>query len=164
MNYAEARPQIETGDMIAVRDVHGILGRLTRWATRSPYTHAGIALWLAGGLYMAELNGGRNHLVPMSQLTAFDVYHAPQGLADIEAAIMDWLRGPIVYGYLAFILIGLLDRLRLNLYVHWRRILVCSGYCVAIYETAGWSEHSRIISPRGLAGLLTFKLGVEGTP
>jgi hypothetical protein len=163
MDYAQARAQIETGDLIAVRDVHGILGWLTRWFTRSPYTHAGIALWLAGGLYMAELNGGRNHLVPLSQLTAFDVYKAPDGLTGIEAAIMEWLRAPIAYGYLAFVLIGLLDWLRLNVFVHWRRILVCSGYCVAIYETAGWPEHSRVLSPRALAKLLTFKLSVEGT-
>jgi hypothetical protein len=160
MNYADARAQIVTGDLISVRTAHGFLGWLTQVVTRSPYTHSGIARWMGDELYMAELNGGRNHLIPMSQLTGFDVSAAPEGLADIDGAIAEWLRVAIPYGSLAFAAIGVLDWLRLTSFVHWRRILVCSGYCVAIYETAGWPEHTRILSPRALAALLTFKFNV----
>lgn len=152
---------IETGDLIAVRTAHSIMGRLTQIITRSPYTHAGIAFWLAGDLYMAELNGGRNHLVPMSQLADYDVYACPDGLRDIDGAIRQWLRLQVNYGVLAFVAIGLLDWFRIKAFVHWRQILVCSGYCVAIYETAGWPEHSRIVSPRDLATGLVLKMAIR---
>jgi hypothetical protein len=152
---------IETGDLIAVRTAHGIMGRLTQFVTRSPYTHVGIVIRLGSDLFMAELNGGRNHLVPLSQLTDYDVYACPTGLRDIDGAIRQWLRLPVDYGFLAFAAIGLLDWFRIKAFVHWRQILVCSGYCVAIYETAGWPEHSRIVSPRELAADLELKLAVR---
>lgn len=161
MDYATARSYIRTGDLVAVRSVHSWLGRLTQLVTRSPYTHAGLAIWLEDGLYMAEINGGRNHLVPMSQLTDFDVYDPPVGLSDLKTAILAMLRLPIDYGVIAFIMIGLLNLLHLQVFIHWRRLLVCSGYCVATYEQAGWPEHSRIISPAELAKLLKLKAEVR---
>ena len=152
---------INTGDTIEVRTAHGILGRLTQFFTRSAYTHVGVAIWLDRQLYMAELNGGRNHLVPMSQLTEFDVYACPAGLTNIEGAILASLAQPIDYGYPAFALIGLLNWFRIRLFVHWRRIIVCSGYVVKIYESAGWPERSRIISPEELAKQLELKFQVR---
>lgn len=152
---------IETGDLIAVRTAHGIMGRLTQIITRSPYTHVGLAIWLGDELYMAELNGGRNHLIPASQLSDYDVYACPAGLRDIDGAIRLWLRMPVDYGFLAFVAIGLLDWFRVKMFVHWRQVLVCSGYCVAIYEAAGWPEHSRIISPRELTRWLDFKTKIR---
>jgi hypothetical protein len=155
--------KIETGDLIAVRTAHGVMGRLTQRITSSPYTHGGIAYWLAGELFMVELNGGRNHIVPMTQLTDYDVYAHPDGLTDIEGAIKKWLRDPIDYGFSAFPLIGLLNLLHITMFIHWRKIIVCSGYCVAIWESAGWPEHSRMISPRELAALVKLKLQVRPT-
>lgn len=167
MNYAEARPQIDDGDLIAVRGKHGLFGALTRFFTRSPYTHVGVALWLDGGLWMAELNGGRNHLVPVSQLADqdLDVFYPPVRRKDsIRDAVQDMLRTQISYGIPAVFMIGLLNVLRIKIFVHWRRILVCSGYCVAIYEQAGWPEHSRIISPQELTELLKPKLQIRISP
>ena len=164
MNYLEARSQISDGDLISVRTPHGLLGKATQFFTRSPYTHSGIAIWIEGGLYLAELNGGRNHLTPMSQLEdlEFDVYAEP-AVTDVRLSIFKWLRQPINYGYGAFLAIGLLDWLGIKMFVHWRKILVCSGWCVAVYEDAGWPEHSRIISPGELAALLVLKLEVRHT-
>lgn len=153
--------KIETGDCIAVRTAHGILGRLTQIVTASPYTHTGIAKWIDGDLFMSELNGGRNHLIPVSQLTDYDVYAHPDDLVGLEGAINAWLQHPVDYGYLAFAAIGLLNWFKIKAFVHWRKVMVCSGYCVAIYETAGWPERSRVISPRELTAQLTFKLAVR---
>lgn len=158
MLYEEARTQIATGDLIAVRDAHSWLGRLTQLITRSTYTHTGVAIWVGDRLYMAELNGGRNHLVPPSQLKNFDVMACPAGLVNIEEAILVSLTHPIDYGFAAFVMIGLLNLLHLKLFVHWRRIIVCSGYCVAVYESAGWPERSRTISPQELVDQLDLKL------
>lgn len=153
--------KIETGDLIAVRTAHGVLGWLTQFVTRSPYTHTGVAVWLAGELFVAELNGGRNHLIPICQLTDYDVYAQPDGLGDVGNAIQSWLRVPVDYGFLAFVAIGLLNWLRIKMFVHWRKVMVCSGYCVAIYESAGWPERSRVISPRELAAMLKLKSEVR---
>jgi hypothetical protein len=161
MDSTSARFSIATGDLIAVRTAHSILGRLTQFFTRSLYTHTGVAIELAGRMFMAELNGGRNHLVPLSQISDYDVYACPEGLTDVEAAVLEWLRYQVDYGPGAFIAIGFLNWFKIKIFVHWRRLLVCSGYCVAIYETAGWPEHTRILSPRDLTELLTIKLAVR---
>lgn len=167
MQYSEARNKIATGDLIAIRTAHGLLGRMTQFFT-GPYTHAGLAIWLGGRLFMTELNSGRNHLVPLSQLrdVEFDVYAHPPELAeaDLEAAILDWLSGKVEYGYVAFVAIGLLEWLRIKTFVHWRRIMVCSGYCVANWERAGWSEHSRVVSPTALTKLVRLKFPVTPDP
>jgi hypothetical protein len=157
MDYAAARGQVKTGDLIAVRDVHNILGTMTRFFTRSPYTHTGVAIWLGERLFMADLNSGRNALHAMSQLKNFDVFEAPPGVAPerIEGAIFDWLASPISYGFLAFLVIGLKCFLGIKSFIHWRQIIVCSGGSVEIYEMAGWPEHSRMISP----GELTTMVG-----
>lgn len=164
MEYAAIRDSIKTGDLIAVRNGTGIRNRLVAFFTRGPYTHCGLAIWIAGRLYMTELNDGFNHLVPLSQLDdmAFDVYAHPPELTEdaLEAAIMSWLASKVDYGYLAFFTIGLLDWLRVKAFVHWRRIMVCSGYCVANWETAGWAEHSRILSPVDLAAEVVLKFAV----
>lgn len=161
--YAVARNMIQTGDLIGVRDVHGIVGWSTVFFTRRPYTHTGVALWLGARLFMAELNAGRNHLTAVSQLTDFDVCAPPvANRSAIESAIFDWLAKPIAYGFAAFILIGLRAWLRLKTFIHWRRVIVCSGGSVEIYEMAGWPEHSRMISPGELVDELTMKLSVRG--
>jgi hypothetical protein len=158
MNYAEARSQIKTGDLVGVRDVHNVLGTLTQDLTHSPYTHTGVAVWLGERLFMADLNSGRNALHAVSQLDNFDVCDPPPGLErpKIEAAIFDWLAKSINYGMAAFVLIGLKCALKLKVFIHWRKIIVCSGGSVEIYENAGWGEHSRMISP----GELVAELGL----
>jgi hypothetical protein len=148
---------INTGDLIAVRSVHNFLGTMTQFFTRSKYTHVGLAIWLGGDLFMAELNGGRNHLIPMSQLDDYDVYAQPEGLVDVDASIRHWLSMQVSYGFIALVAIGLLDWFRIKTFVHWRQILVCSGYCVAIWEGAGWPEHTRILSPAELTRGLKLK-------
>lgn len=164
MLYDIARDQIQTGDVIAVKERHGLLSMFTRFFTRSDYTHVGIAIWLHGGLWMAELNGGRNHIIPISQLSdvPYDVYHCPIEDRDrVEKAITDSLRVRIDYGFPALIPIGLLNFLDLKVFLHARQILVCSGYCVAVLEAAGWPEHSRLISPKELVQDLALKLQVQ---
>lgn len=161
MNYDEYSKIIKTGDLIAVPTAHSFMGKMTQFFTRSKYTHNGIACWLGGELFMAELNGGRNHLVPIIQLNDFDVYSPPDGLKDVAGSIKKWLSYPVEYGFVAFVAIGFLTWFKIKLVVKWRKILVCSGYCVAIYETAGWQETSRIISPGQLTGMLKMKLQVR---
>ena len=161
MTYDEYAPLIDTGDLIVVPTAHSLLGKLTQFFTRSPYTHAGMAIWIGGELFVAELNGGRNHLIPIIQLQEFDVYACPEGLINIHSSIRKWLSYKVEYGFIALVCIGLLNWLRIEYFVNWRRILVCSGYCVAIYQTAGWGRFSRVVSPGQLAAALKLKFKVK---
>lgn len=164
MDYAQARNLIEDGDLIAVRGTHGALAAATRSATDSPVTHTGIAFWQADGLWMGELNGGGNHGVPLSQLegTDFDVYYPPvPSRKKVRASLLAALRDKQPYGFLALPVIGLLNWLRIKVFIHWRQILVCSGWCVKVYEGAEWPERSRILSPAELVDLLVLKLEVR---
>lgn len=168
MDYADARGQISTGDLIAVRTVDGVLNKVTKFFT-GRYVHCGQAIWIAGRLYMTELNEGRNHLVPMSQLDGmeFDVYAHPDGLTTeaMETAILDNLGRKVNYGYTALLAIGLVEWLKLNLVVKWSKILVCSGYSIKNWQDAGWKgAASRIISPTKLAGMMQFKFAVTVPP
>lgn len=164
MRYDEAKAQIQNGDTIAVMETEGFLSPFTRFFTRSNYTHVGMALWIEGDLWMAEINAGKNHAIPMSQLrgTAFDVYGSP--VADtlaVRRSAFDALREKIEYGFAALPVVGLLNWLKIKTFVHARRILECAGFLVMIYEGAGWSEHTRILSPQELTELLKLKCQVR---
>lgn len=180
MRYADARALIETGDLIAVRDTNGWLGRLVQIVTRRPHTHTGVAYWVKDRLFMAGLNSGRNHLTAVSQLGDFDVCAPPAGLDrnTIELATEFWLDQRIEYGYAALIGIGLECLLRMRtLFDNWRNVIVCSGGSVQIYESAAhlmaaqgkkapeaWLKHSRMLAPGELVDELTLKLAVRGVP
>jgi hypothetical protein len=130
--------------------------RMTQFFTRSPYTHVGVAVWEESGLYLAELNRGANHLTPMSQIAhkGFDVYAPPEQCRDFREAVFSQLRVNAPYSILAAFVIGFLEFFRINIFVHWRKEMVCSGFVVAIYEAAGWEGPSRVISPGKLAKML----------
>lgn len=166
MRYHDDRDLIETGDMIAVREATSWHARLTQIVTFSPYTHEGAAIWREGDLYLAEVNGGRNHLTAIEHWSDYDVYERPDQLdpVAVENSTLRWLRQTVAYNFLAFVLIGLMELLRVRAFVHWRRKQVCSGAVVAIFEGAGWPEHSRVISPRALAAELKFKLAIRPAP
>lgn len=168
LDYKTARPLIQTGDTIAIKGRSGLFAFLTRFFTRSDYTHIGIAFWMGSVLWLFEINSGKNHAVPLSQLSHvdFDVFKRPEELLPIAVlhSVWDNLRSKVDYGFLAIPVIGLLDFLKIKLFVHWRRILVCSGIAVKVYEDAGWSHRSRVISPRALTEMLVMRLSVKGNP
>lgn len=177
MRYRDARQFIATGDLIAVRDAHSWLGRLTQLVTRKPYTHTGVARWIGGRLYMADLNSGRNHLTAVSQLANFDVCMPPLGLMRdaIEESTDEWLASPIEYGFVAFVAIGLECLLHWRtLFDNWRNVVVCSGGSVQIFESAAqrqraagrsypaaWLRHTRMLAPGELVDELRLKLSVR---
>lgn len=165
MNYAEVRPLLETGDVIGVRHPYGFIGEATQHFTRSDYTHVGVVLRMANGVWMAELNSGRNHLIPLSQLQhhRFDVYHPPvTDRGKIRIAIHRWLRYQIEYGVWAFIAIGLMDYFKIKFAVRAKNLLVCSGYLIRIFQTAGWdSKISPVQSPREFLSRLELKFEVN---
>lgn len=144
MDYATARSQIRSGDVIGVMSRKGPLA----WATRAvmrlsggkPYTHVGVALWQAGRLYLVELNGGGNHLVPLSQISPpFDVARPLAGVTDddVAGAVDAELEHHVSYGVWSLALIGVR-----RLFGQAPRApfgLVCSSFAAGILRRLGWA-------------------------
>jgi len=153
-SYDEVRPLLATGQIVGVRERHSIAHVLTNLFTGTRYTHVGMISIKECGVYLAELNGGRNHLIPLSQLKdkRFDIYECPEEcLPYIDQSIEDALREEIPYGFFAFILIGLMDLFNISIKLKGKKLLVCSGFVVSILRRAGWKkEVSTLISPGDL--------------
>lgn len=156
---------IENGDLITVRGRHGVLAALIRFFTFSRHTHNGVAVWKDGRLWMTELNGGRNHLIPIEQLRDME-FDVSESLVEDRGAVVESiyenLEERVDYGIPALIVIGIINFFKLNVVVNWRKILVCSGYCMKIYEDAGYPRHTRILSPRQLFDMAKYKFTYQG--
>ena len=145
MNYTAARRQIRTGDLIAVRKRTGLLPTLTRWITRSPYTHTAIALWTGTPgqprLLVAEVKGSGGFLTPLSQYdsTEFDVFTAPpETLLFVEAAIWATLGAPLGYSFLDLLRIAANRILRWPLPPADKVMMICSSFSASLWLQSGW--------------------------
>lgn len=146
MNYAEARCKIRDGDFVAIRSTHGGLAALTRFFTSSPFTHTGVAIWLLNpqtgdkGLYLAEMDGAKAVLTPLSQYAEkdMDVFECPVGREETCLALLALLREKIAYDYMDLLRIALWKTLRIGLPKEDRNGLVCSAMSALIYYNAGW--------------------------
>ncbi len=168
LNYFNARSEISNGDMISVFKAHGFFGRLTQFFT-GQYTHSGVAVWMEGGLWMVEINGGRNHAIPLSQLQkfGFDVFEPPKGVTAKSAKIsaLKALRNQENYGFFTTIVTGFIEYFRIPIVVNWRKGRHCAGFVVGIYDDAGWAmadnqTHTYVISPTKLSNMMKLKFRV----
>jgi hypothetical protein len=163
MNYTEARKKIKTGDIINIRKHSGIISKLTEIFTRSPYTHTGISIWLNGGLWMAEINSGHNHLIPLSQFADinFDVFECPVDRNKVRTDILESLRVRVNYGIISFILLGIYNLFRIKERVSSLKDKVCSEYVQDILINAGWNSPGKMVSPYDLSKILKLKFEVR---
>lgn len=146
MRYAEARRRIRDGDLIAIRSNHGGLPALTRSITGSPYTHTGVAIWMAcrqtggAGLYIAEMDGVKGVLTPLSQYAdlAFDVYECPVSRSAACTELLSALRNRIDYDYWDLIRIAAHRLWNIGLPKVDKNGLICSALSARIYRNAGW--------------------------
>ena len=92
-DYTYFRSCIKSGDTIAIKS-KSIFGKGIRLLTGDQYSHVGIAFWEGTRLLLAEMDGVKNVIVPLSQYddVALAIYRAPIELpADIESVIWDTL-------------------------------------------------------------------------
>lgn len=141
MTYDEVRSQIQTGDLIAVKKKSGFLPIATRWVTRSPYTHTGIAIWAGGRLLLAQTNAGGCGLIPLSQEQPydFDIFACPVDKEVIETVIWDMLGERIPYGFFDLVRIFGWLMLKIPLPKQDGEDLVCSALSAMMYKKAGWN-------------------------
>lgn len=167
MLYADAREQIRDGDLIAIRgNTTKPMNRLIAWATGSPYTHTGTALWLGNRLWISEMKASGNHLVLLStySMVPFDVFPCPVERDAFLRAALD--NAETHRGYDFNDLLALLWRFKLRLEVPEDEDadVVCSGLSWLEYCMAGapWPKRTRVapaelVSAIGEAPLLAFR-------
>lgn len=85
MRYAEARTKIKTGDLLAWshggwRNWHDIEVSIVRMATRSEYSHVGLAFAGAGRVFILEAVGSGVRLFPLSRELPFYWVRRPASL------------------------------------------------------------------------------------
>ncbi len=112
MKYSEARGSVEDGDVLHFES-RGLVAHVIRWATRSRFSHVGLAVWIHGRLMVAEsreLRGCR--LIPLSSALVASRAHllTPALWANLDRgtvvdAALQRLGQP--YGYLRLVRIAL---------------------------------------------------------
>jgi hypothetical protein len=139
MHYEDARPLIQTGDLIAVRRRSGPLAVATRAITDSPYTHTGTALWAGERLLLAHINGGGCSFVPLSQEAeyGFDAYECPVDRSMAEQLIWQMFGVHIAYGFAHLVRIALFLWFGVPLPKQGDDY-ICSALSARIYLMAGW--------------------------
>lgn len=164
MRYDDARPMIQTGDLIAVRRRSGPLAIATRLVTDSPYTHTGVALWVGPPgdrrLLMAHINGGGAGLVPVSQEVefGFDVYPCPVDRAEVERAI--WATIGVRISYSVGDLVYILLYLKLGVPLPQQGDdYICSALSAYLYLLAGWKPSNLPAIPWPGATVASLEVG-----
>lgn len=136
---------IQDGDLVAVKSTSGGLAALIRLITGKPYTHTAIALRIDGALWLAEMDAGGNHLVPIEHIAhhAFDVFDFPGDRAIVRRCALDSLKGRIRYDLLDLLRIAFDNLFHLRLPRTDRGGMVCSSYSGWLWRGAG----VRIVGP-----------------
>ena len=164
--YDEARSKIRSGDVLMYRG-RSLASRVIRFATGSPYSHAGIAAWWHDRLMVIEAVGKGVVVTPLS--TNVTGYHGNVEWFTAAIEIDDGTRERMLrfaqaelgkdYGRWEAILLGIRllfkrgidarDRLRRD------RRLFCSHYVAQIYNVAGCDLQrgvsDRFMSPGDIA-------------
>ncbi len=157
--YDEIRPQIADGDLIAFKAYNGWFAAAIKLVTRTSYTHTAVALWLEGGLWIAEMNaGGGNVLVPLSQRAHqdFEVFACPVPAGKVREAVLATLRDKIRYDFADLFRIAAHKLFGIALPEREDPKLVCSAYSGKIYFISGWApkEFPSIAAPSDVVAAL----------
>jgi hypothetical protein len=162
LTYANARDEIKTGDLIAVRNRNGLASWLIRQVTRSPYTHTGVAVWVGARLLIAETEQGPASLVPVSQYAGydFDVFDAPvaPGSGSIaRCAVFSVLGARMRYAWSDLVRIWMHEWFFVPLPKPSADARICSSLSELIYQHMGWQPPTHapsLMTPRDLVAAI----------
>lgn len=111
--YSEGRALIGNGDIVFVKGKRNFLARLIRFATRSHYSHAGIAFWAnIGGrdrLMIVEAQGGtRRRILNLSFYSGSElvIVKAPRAWEEYQEEAVERI-GKVEYGWTDAIYVGI---------------------------------------------------------
>ena len=116
-SFRNAQPTIRDGDLIFVRNKNAWFSKIIRFATRSQYSHVGIAFWItvAGKehLMVIEAQGGtERRIITMDYYsdTGIDVIRAPRVWSEYCDVAFEQV-GKLKYGWREAIYVGLRELL-----------------------------------------------------
>ena len=144
VTYAQARSQIQSGDIVFIRNRTGLISRIIQFATKSHYSHVGIAFWLTTGdarrLMMVEAQGGTDRRVlnlSYYENEQLDIVSAPKPWKDVDETALSKL-GKVPYGYVEAIYVGIREFLLKYFNVNIPREKfpgeICSEFVAHVYE------------------------------
>ena len=148
MDYADAKREIEDGDVLLVQGV-GPFAWLTRLVQRlgglnayAKCTHVGVAWWMHGALWSIEMDGQHNVARRLSQhLLAgckVQVCRPPVLRAELRGKFHQATRMPINYGQADLLWIGARLVLGVPERTEGNADLVCSTFVPRWWTWAGW--------------------------
>ncbi len=148
MIYSNARSMIRSGDVIGIA-TRGPLSWLVRLVQRiagfgqmSYMAHVGMAKWVDGRLFLVEMDGVRNVMVPLSQYEGLKMYVYCCPVSELSVAeTFDQVIGRfIAYGYFDLVRIGLRMVFDVNFSAptHDKTNQVCSHFVLEWLKLAGW--------------------------
>jgi hypothetical protein len=178
VRYEELRRLVQDGDLVAVRSAKSLLGKATQWATRSPYTHTAIALWLdhepgsvlemnGSRLLIAEMNGAGNVLIPLSQYAdaEFDVFRAPVPGWKVRLAALELLGRKIGYGWAECFYVALNRVFGVPFPEQPSGDEQCAMLSAEIYRRAGWpASLPTIVAPCDVVAAIGGKPALVNDP
>lgn len=149
MNYADARAQIKSGDVLGVA-LHTPLAaviRAVQWlggwrGDLKNTTHTAVAVWLGHRLMLTEMNGHTNAYQPLS-VWINEGYEVTVYASDVDEdravlAVEEAAASRITYGLKDLVEIGINTIFRTEL--NWEKDSreVCSSETLNILQDAGW--------------------------
>lgn len=157
LRYENARDEIRTGDLIALRGTRGFMAWAIRLITRSAYTHTGVAMWFNDRLMVIETRQGPASLVPLSQYAHddFDVFAAPLDSLSLvfgRDVMLETIGELIVYAWGDLLRVALHELFGIPLPKRSAKRLICSSLSETIYRRIGWNpvDLPSIPTPRDL--------------
>ena len=140
MRYADARSQIQSGDLLAWRG-ETALGRLVRMATGGSWSHVGVAWHFRGRLFVLEAREGAgvqlraaSNALPFDWIATGNLWGAPS-----EALALALLGRPYSYG--DFVQAGL------GLRLTDKRGFICSEYAAFVLGAGDPSREAYPVAP-----------------
>lgn len=166
-SYNEIRYSIKTCDILLYKGTHW-LSKIIRWATKSPYSHAGIVVWWNNRLMVMEAIGKGVIVTPLSQNLKH--YKGEVHLYNVEPGLIyDSIRDMMLkfaqqelgkeYARWKMILFGIKILLSKDLdkkdELKRANKLYCSHYVAQIYNAGGYdlkrNKADRFMSPNDIA-------------
>lgn len=162
IDYQATRDTIETGDVIFIQG-HSIYSKITKglqyiegFDTYST-THSGIAVWLSGRLFLAEMDGKYNVLRPMSVYSKDILYiHKPKTKSrPVEELFTILVDTTYHYDIKDFLSIAIHKLFGFYLKDD-KNAIVCSEYCAKWLELCGYKFNTTLMSPSKLHTTLLY--------
>jgi hypothetical protein len=133
---------VKSGDTIAIRG-NSFISKGIRKITHGNISHVGIAMWMDGRLWLVEMDGIKNVIIPLSQYsdTQMSLYDSPMGVPpNVNDFIWSHLQYERNYSWVNFFKLFL--TLLLSHTPHLPRSTlyseICTEFNMTFYRYLGW--------------------------